>query len=744
MQVLSRLKRANRFRPSTLIATLVAAACLVAPGSAAAEPTIQTTTTISCPGKVRFPGAEVLCTAKVRSSGVGATAPTGTVKLTAEGGQIPASCTLIKLIGTESVCQGTYRPQIGGLQTISASYVGSQTHLPSSGQTSVVVSTTATSLTCRPGPFGVGASTCTAEVRNTGGVSSTPSGTVRFASSEGLPEPSTCTLDESAACSVTFSPQAIGTHAITATYEGDSSHPASQGETTVTVRNPTKTAADCGPEVQFFGAEIKCAVKVESSGLGATAPTGVVTVSAGGKSVTICILTPSNGLDSTAQCRYTPKEPTLQKIIVTYAGGKAHQPSSDKADIVISHTVTSLTCQPESLALGEASTCTAEVKNAGAGSDRLPGTVSFKSSNEAERLEPSSCTLGEGSTCSVTFSPKAAGVSLITATYGGDATHPASHDEATVTAGRASSTTVTCGGALRFPGADVSCLVRVKSSGVGAPAPTGTVKLTAEGGQIPPTCTLIKLFGPESACPVTYRTRIGGVQTISASYVGDLAHLPSNGQTTVPVSDTTTSLTCQPKSVGVGEASICTAEVKNAGAGSNSISGTVSFKSDHKGRFEPSSCSLGEGNACTVKYVPEVVGADEASDKHLLTASYEGDPTHPASQTETAVTVTSSVRLVCTVRVQGELGSCVVRVVNGGIGSKSLTGTVKLTTSNVGQIGTPVCTLSPFINNDGGFCLTTYLPLVAGAHEIHAFYSGDDTHPPVTGKLQIDVVDAVE
>src|ERR1043166_8917003 len=165
MQVLSWFKRANRFRLPVFIATLVAAGSLIASGSAAAEPTIQTATTISCGSKVLFPGAEVQCLVRVKSSGAGATAATGTVKLTAQGGQISPTCTLIKLIGPESACVGTYTAKEAGLQTISASYVGDLTHLPSSGQATVSVSDTTTSLTYQPESPAVGeASTCTAEV----------------------------------------------------------------------------------------------------------------------------------------------------------------------------------------------------------------------------------------------------------------------------------------------------------------------------------------------------------------------------------------------------------------------------------------------------------------------------------------------------------------------------------------------------------------------------------------------------
>lgn len=540
MQVLSRLKRANRFRPSTLIATLVAAACLVAPGSAAAEPTIQTTTTISCGGKVRFADSEVLCTARVRSS-VGATAPTGTVKLTAEGGPIPASCTLIKLIGPESVCQGTFRPHIAGQLTVRANYIGSQTHLPSSGNTAVPVSDTATSLTC----------------------------------------------------------------------------------------------------------------------------------------------------------------------------------------------------SPESPVVGEASTCTANVKSFGPVSD-ASGTVSFKSSGEGGQLEPSSCTLGEGAACSVNFSPKVGDEYQVTATYEGDTTHPSSRDETTVTARGATVTTVKCSGRIVFPDTPTGCLAIVKNLDPGATLPRGLVVIRA-GAEIA-RCSLVDLspLRPESAAECNFAPREGGQLPIVANYIGDRTHLPSSGNTTLAVTNSATSLNCQPESPAVGEASICTAEVRNTGAASDDLSGTLSFKSNQEGRFEPSSCNVDESNVCTVKYFPAV------GTNHLVTATYGGDAAHPGSRGEATLAVrgTSISLLSCGQETEVyEPVSCVARVVNNGLGSRSLTGKVQFTSSTDGRFSSRECTLLPFLNNDGGFCSVSYTPEAAGANVISAVYSGDDTHPPARdGKGQVNAL----
>ena len=540
MQVLSRLQRANRFLPPTVIATLVAAACLVAPAMAAAEPTIPTTTTISCGGKVRFPDAEVSCLVRVKSSGAGATAATGTVKLTAEGGPISPTCTLIKLLGPESACPVTYRPHIAGLLTVSASYVGDQTHLPSSGNTAVPVSDTAASLTC----------------------------------------------------------------------------------------------------------------------------------------------------------------------------------------------------SPESPVVGEASTCTAEVKNFGPAANPS-GTVSFNASGEGQQLEPN-CALGEDNSCSVNFSPKVGGEYQVMATYEGDATHPSSRGETTVTARGATVTTVKCSGRIVFPGTPTGCLVIVKNLDPGATLPRGLVVIRAEGEIA--RCSLVDLspLRPESVAECNFAPREGGRLPIVATYIGDRTHLPSTGNTTLAVTNSATSLSCQPESPAVGEASICTAEVKNTGVASDDLSGTLSFKSDQEGRFEPSSCNVGESKVCTVKYFP-AVGAD-----HLVTATYGGDAAHPGSDAEATLAVrgTSISLLSCGQETEVyEPVSCVARVVNTGLGSRSLTGTVRFTSSTDGRFNSRECTLLPFLNNDGGFCSVSYTPEAAGPNVISAVYSGDDTHPPARdGKGHVNVL----
>jgi large repetitive protein len=761
MQVFSWTKRANRLLPARAIAAVVVAGCLVAPAMAAAEPTIQTSTTLTCGTRPALPGEEVRCLVRVRSSGAGATAATGLVKFTAVGGKVTASCTLVALIGPESACPSTYVLKEGGVQTISAGYVGDQTHLPSSGQATVAVSTTATRLTCRPESFAAGGSTvCTAEVRNTGAAVGTPSGTVRFGSSiEGQPEPSSCTLNENGACSVTFSSQAIGIHAITATYDGDATHPGSRGEATVAARGATETTTDCGPEIRFRGDQIRCLVRVRSSGAGATAATGLVTVTAGGKGLASCILVPTIGPppDSTTQCTYTANDPVLQNVVATYAGDKIHLPSSGRETVVVSHTVTSLTCQPESVAVGEASSCTAEVKNAGAASNSLSGTLSIESDHDG-RFEPNSCKVDENNVCTVKYFPEigtreAGEKHLITATYSGDATHPRSSAEAAL-AVRGTSVKLACSQQTEALGDTAICVARVVNEGIGSRSLTGTVRFESsrEGRFSSAVCTLVPFINGDGAfCSTSYTPEVRGAHVIHAFYSGDSTHPPAidgKSQVNALVRPTTTTFDCA-GSPPVHGSTPCVAHVRDSSASLGSApTGAVVFSSpEQKEVF--TECVLTPvsfvESVCTTVYTPKISGTT------LLVAQYGGDKVHGPSETsQRLIHVTATevdcgdstsvgVPNVCTVTVRDLLSGGATPPAEGGPTPPG--GLVELSSPGPGTFSRTSCTLEP-IGPDASTCSgapVTYRPQADGGHVISAFYRSDPTHEPSFGSKDLEV-----
>ncbi len=107
---------------------------------------------------------------------------------------------------------------------------------------------------------------------------------------------------------------------------------------------------------------------------------------------------------------------------------------------------------------------------------------------------------------------------------------------------------------------------------------------------------------------------------------------------------TSTSVSCTPATVVVGQATTCTAAVTdNAATGQASPAGTVAFSSDTSGgAFSPTaSCDLSTAwivsqASCPVTYTLEQVG----SGTQTITASYNGDGAHAASSGTATVTVT--------------------------------------------------------------------------------------------------------
>src|SRR5438552_5368010 len=151
-------------------------------------------------------------------------------------------------VSVSTRCAVTFTPSAVAIHTITASYSGDTTHAMSSGTTVVTALThaTTTGVNCMPASVPVGSATsCTATVTDaTPGSASAPTGTVGFTNSGGTFSASSCTLGSastnpttgavSTSCAVSFTPNAVAIHTITASYSGDTTHATSSGTTVVT------------------------------------------------------------------------------------------------------------------------------------------------------------------------------------------------------------------------------------------------------------------------------------------------------------------------------------------------------------------------------------------------------------------------------------------------------------------------------------------------------------------------------
>jgi hypothetical protein len=309
----------------------------------------------------------------------------------------------------------------------------------------------------------------------------------------------------------------------------------------------TTTVLNCSPNPVPIGGSTSCTAVVTDTTPGGTAPTDTVAftsdTSGGTFSSSSCTLAP----DSTAgqaDCvvSYTPAQTgngTTQTITAAYGGDSSHAASSGQAALILTvrSTSTALTCSPHTVAIGQATSCTATVTDADSSPTTPTGTVTFTADNGGGTFSSSSCTLAAGSTsgqasCTVSYTPgqAASGTQNITVAYGGDSSHSASSSETQLTVTlRVTTTVLACQRSLAV---FQKCTATVSDTSPGsATAPTGKVSFSSSGRGIfsAKQCTLSGT-GTSASCAVTFQPLVPlNGQTITAAYGGDSTHQSSAG-----------------------------------------------------------------------------------------------------------------------------------------------------------------------------------------------------------------------
>src|SRR5207249_6350864 len=326
---------------------------------------------------------------------------------------------------------------------------------------------TTTSVSCLPASVAVNTTTtCTATVTDpaTSGIV-TPTGTVTFAITTGTGSFNvpTCTLaagtyaagsiTPSTSCSVVYKPSQIGTgtHTLSASFGGDSSHTTSSNTATVTVTPPaaapTTTAVSCVPaSVTVNSGSVCTATVTDTSATGATTPTGSVSFTTDGTGTfspgTSCNL--SAGAAGTASCAVT-YTPTVvgtgtHSITGTFVPTSNHAASNGAFALTVSPpaahpTSTVVGCVPVSVTVNSGSVCTATVTDTSATGATTPtGSVGFASDGTGTfSLPGTSCSLSAGAagtaSCAVTYTPTVVGTGThsITGTFVPTSNHAASN-----------------------------------------------------------------------------------------------------------------------------------------------------------------------------------------------------------------------------------------------------------------------------------------------------------------------------
>lgn len=217
-----------------------------------ASVTVGTTTNnVVCSPSLLAVAALTTCVVTITDITPNPSTPSGTVSFTTNSTATftpTNSCALAAGTTTGiATCSITYTPTAIGHHTITGTYGGDSSHSWSTNSVSpaVTIRTLTTRISCSPNSETVGTSTtCTVTVTDTSLSPIIPTGTVTLATnSSGTFSTSSCTLaagtSGSASCSVSYTPSAIGngSHKITTTYSGDSSHLSSSNTYQLTVNS---------------------------------------------------------------------------------------------------------------------------------------------------------------------------------------------------------------------------------------------------------------------------------------------------------------------------------------------------------------------------------------------------------------------------------------------------------------------------------------------------------------------------
>lgn len=361
-------------------------------------------------------GESVVLTATVTST---AGTPTGSV--TFSNGSMP--------IGTVSLLSGiatfTTTFPASGTYTMSAAYSGAedlQSSTSSPLSQTVNAAHTAVALTSSSNPSVVGqAMTFTATVSVVAPGSGVPTGVVTFR--DGTTILGTGTLASGVATFNTPS-LTIGSHEITATYEGDTNFVASTSDALshTVERAATATSLVSAPNPSIFGQAVTLAATVMVLNPGSGTPAGSITFYDGGAALGNGTLSPSGMATLTTTNLSASGSPHL--ITATYGGDSNYSGSASAStphSVSPANTIVTLTSSENPIGSGQAVTFTATVEVTAPGGGVPTGTVTFREGTTV--LTTVALLAGKAA---FTTSALGIGTHRITATYNGSSDHSSS------------------------------------------------------------------------------------------------------------------------------------------------------------------------------------------------------------------------------------------------------------------------------------------------------------------------------
>lgn len=572
---------------------------------------------------------------------------------------------------------------------------------------------TTVNLSSSPNPSALGAAvTLTAQVQTSG--TNVPTGRVTFY--DGSTSIGTINLASGVATFVTSS-LTLGSHSLTASYEGDQYNNPS---TSSAVTQVVKQAATVNLVSSNTTSVIKQSVTFTATVTAAGSPTGTITFQDGSSTLSAVSI---NG-SGVAQITVNTLSVGAHSITASYSGDLN---TISAVSNVVTQTVqkdtssTTLGAAPSSIKAGEPLTLTATVSNSGLVA--VTGSVTFK---DGSNILGTASLNGSG-IATWTATGLNGGRHSFTAAYGGDANNSASTSTAlSFTVDAISTTTLLSPSASTVDaGAQLQLSATVTPSQTTGGQVTGTVTFydgsTVLGSTIVPANGVAQFA--TTSLPV-------GSHNLTATYSGSTNYATSTSNVAqVMVRQATTQAVITSSGSPAIAGSVVTFSITVTGSG-GVPAGTVFVKD---GGTQIGLASLNGAGKAT--FATSTLGLGT----HVITADYAGDAKNTGSSSppisQEIVQATTTLRVVASANptVSGQPVSLVATATsNGGVPP----GQVQFLDGGV-AIG------SSSLNGSGVASLQTS-SLTPGIHTITAVYAGDATYTPATSNtLSLTVLQAI-
>jgi large repetitive protein len=659
-------------------------------------------TTLSTSAATVVYSQSVTITATVAAVAPGAGTPTGTVVFQINNGTTTNNVTEplmsgVATLGT-TLAVGTY--------TITTSYAGDGNFTPSTGgplSQTVTQGSSTTSLAALPSPAVFGQSvTFTATVAAVAPSVGTPTSTVTFTIDGTAQAP--VALNASGQAILTTAALAVGSHSVSAVYNGDGNFTGSSAAPIAEVINQagsTTTLATTQANAPYGQATITATVAAVAPGAGT--PTGTVTFLVNnGTATTNETANLVNGVATLSP----PLGPGSYSITASYGGDTNFTTSTASAltqTVTQGNSTTTLTSSEPTSTAGDSVTFTATVSAGTAGLGTPSGKVTFFIDGAAQ----APITANSSGVATFTTNSLTPGTHAIGASYSGDANFTGSSAPTLAQIVKPNSTTTLATSASPTVSGQPVTFTATVASGSGG-TPTGSITFTLDGTAGTP----VALVGGKATLTIT--TFGAGTHTVVAAYSGDTTFAPSASGTLTQIvnkASVTTTLASSGSAV-FGQPVTFTATINPAAPGAGAPSGTVVFTID--GTQEP--VATVSGNTATFTTSALATGS------HTVGAAYSGDANFtagnsaPLTQVVKKASVTPVVTSSANPAVSGQPVALTVTIVPTAPGAGTPTGTVIFSVDGVSQ---------PSMALSGGAATLTLSKLSSANHTITASYSGD-------------------